>query len=164
MRLKAAKRLLPCVASLWSGSSSFSLFMFSSPVTLPGKGNSKIYLELWSVRWILPVSQAESPLGNWAGSWGCWSWRSCHCWSSARGSPRRALFSGDQGCCVGGTAHSLKSCWFFKPPSQNVLISTIFNEIKQYNSKKTRRLKNEGKDLNRHFSKSRYTNIRNKYM
>lgn len=73
------------------------------------KGGGKLYLEPGSVRWILLVTQAESRPGSWAGSWGCWSWKNCHCWSSARGSPRRARFSGGRGCCRDRDAQGLQS-------------------------------------------------------
>lgn len=73
------------------------------------KGRGKLYLEPGSARWILLVTQAESRLGSWAGSWGCWSWKNCHCWSSARSSPRRARFSGGRGCCRDSDAQGLHS-------------------------------------------------------
>lgn len=44
------------------------------------------HLWLCCARWSQPGSLAGSRPGSWAGSWACWSWRSCHCWSSAEGS------------------------------------------------------------------------------
>lgn len=68
--------------------------------SVPGaEGRAQAHLWLCCARWSQPGSRAGIHPGSWAGSWGCWSWRSCHCWSSARGSPRWSLSSSGLGCC-----------------------------------------------------------------